>query len=96
VLTHTSIADLVQDLYLKELKAYKPPPVKPGDEDAYVQKFSAPKPPKSPEEGNIAGDLKAYETQQVELEGQASGGDSAPVEEDWFEDDEEEAPAAAH
>ena len=89
-------ADLVQDLYLKELKAYKPPPIKGSDADAHVQKFSAPKPPKSPEEGNIASELKAYEDQQVELEGQASNGEAALVEEDWFEEDEEEPAAAAH
>jgi F-type H+-transporting ATPase subunit h len=89
-----SLADPVQDLYLRELRAYKPTPTKPGDADAYVQKFSAPKPPVSPEESNIAGDLKAYETQEVEVEGQASSGEAAPVEEDWFEDDEEPAQAA--
>ncbi|KAK2767805.1 hypothetical protein FQN54_003964 [Arachnomyces sp. PD_36] len=87
-------ADPVQDLYLRELRAYKPTPTKPGDADAYVQKFSAPKPPVSPEESNIAGDLKAYETQEVEVEGQASSGEAAPVEEDWFEDDEDTAEAA--
>ncbi|PGH18072.1 hypothetical protein AJ79_00699 [Helicocarpus griseus UAMH5409] len=88
-------ADLVQDLYLRELRAYKPPPTKPSDADAHVQKFNAPKPPPSPEEANMAADLKSYETQEVEVEGQASSGEPAPVEEDWFEDEEDEA-AAAH
>ncbi|KAK8214387.1 ATP synthase complex subunit H-domain-containing protein [Phyllosticta capitalensis] len=87
-------ADLVQDMYLRELKNYKPTPVKPQDAEGHVQKFSVPAAPKSPEETDLANDLKAYETQQVEVEGQATAGEAAPVEQDWFEEEEEEAPAA--
>jgi len=83
-------ADLVQDLYLKELKAYKVPSVKPGDAEGQVQKFTIPKPPQSPEESDIASDLKAYEEQQVEVEGQAAAGETTAVEEDWFEEEAEE------
>ncbi|EAS32602.3 mitochondrial F1F0 ATP synthase subunit Atp14 [Coccidioides immitis RS] len=86
-------ADPVQDLYLRELRAYKPAPLKPSDADAYVQKFVMPTPPPSPEEANIAAELKAYETQEVEVEGQAAPGEAA-VEEDWFELPEEEASPA--
>ncbi|CAG8888128.1 unnamed protein product [Penicillium egyptiacum] len=86
-------ADPVQDLYLRELKAYKPTPLKAGDADEHVQKFTAPKPPQSPEEANLASELSAYESQEVEVEGQAAAGEAAPVEESWFEE-EEEAPAA--
>ncbi|KAF1959558.1 hypothetical protein CC80DRAFT_489679 [Byssothecium circinans] len=89
-------ADLVQDLYLKELKAFKPAQVKATDSEGQVQKFTVPKPPPSPEESDLASDLKSYETQQVELEGSASTEGAAPVEEDWFVEEEEEAPAAAH
>ncbi|KAL8876912.1 MAG: hypothetical protein Q9198_004972, partial [Flavoplaca austrocitrina] len=91
-------ADLVQDLYLREIRAYKPPPVKPSDSEGHVQKFTAPKTPQSPDEGDIAKDLKAYENQQVELEGQAAPGESGAAEESWFEDedDEEDHAAAAH
>jgi F-type H+-transporting ATPase subunit h len=88
-------ADPVQDLYLKELKAYKPTPIKAGDADEHVQKFALPKAPASPEEANLAGELSAYESQEVEVEGQAAAGEAAPVEQHWFEEDEEEA-AAAH
>ena len=38
-------ADPVQELYLREVKAYKPTPTKPGDAEAHVQKFAIPKPP---------------------------------------------------
>ncbi|KAE9981228.1 hypothetical protein BLS_001667 [Venturia inaequalis] len=98
IMTPTAVrsADLVQELYLRELKSYKPSPVKATDADGHVQKFSVPAAPKSPEEGDLANDLKSYETQTVELEGSSSGpGGAAPVEEDWFEEEEEET-AAAH
>ncbi|KAL8874078.1 MAG: hypothetical protein Q9174_000549 [Haloplaca sp. 1 TL-2023] len=91
--------DLVQDMYLKEIRAYKPTPLKPSDSEGHVQKFSAPKVPQSPEEGDIARDLKAYEDQQVELEGQASSGEAEAPEEDWFEepeDDDEVSSGASH
>lgn len=91
-----SLADLVQDLYLKELKAYKPSPVKPSDAEGQVQKFSAPKPPQSPDEGDIAQELKSYEEQQVEVEGQAAEGEAGVADEDWFEEEEEEEGEAAH
>ncbi|PKY08155.1 hypothetical protein P168DRAFT_286307 [Aspergillus campestris IBT 28561] len=86
-------ADPVQELYLRELRAYKPTPIKAGDADAHVQKFQLPAAPQSPEEADLANQLKSYETQEVEVEGQAAAGEAAPVEESWFEE-EEEAPAA--
>ncbi|KAI9808955.1 MAG: hypothetical protein M1827_007130 [Pycnora praestabilis] len=90
------LADIVQDLYLRELKAYKPPQVKASDAEGHVQKFTAPKAPSSPEESNIANELKDYEAQQVEVEGQAAEGETAAKDEDWFEEDEEEEQTAAH
>ena len=88
-------ADFVQDLYLNQLKSYKPTPVKASDSEGHVQKFAAPKAPKSPEEGNLSNEMKAYQDQQVEVEGQAAGGEAAPAE-DWFEPDldDEESPSA--
>ena len=75
-------ADLVQDLYLRELKAYKPPTVKASDSEGQVQKFALPQAPASPEEADIASQLSAYETQEVEVEGQSTEA-GAPVE-DWY------------
>lgn len=94
IVANSFVADLVQDLYLRELRAYKPSPPKPGDAEAHVQKFSVPKPPPSPEEANLAGDLQSYESQQVEVEGQAAAGESAPAEDNWFEEPEEDTPAS--
>jgi F-type H+-transporting ATPase subunit h len=87
-------ADLIQDLYLKELKAYKPPPQKASDAEGHVQIFSPPTAPKSPEETNLASDLKAYGDQVVEVEGQSSSGETQAVGEDLFEEPEpDDAPA---
>lgn len=78
------------------MKTYKPAPLKSSDSDGHVQIFSAPKPPLSPEEGDLANDLKAYEAQQIEVEGQVATGESGSAEEDWFEDDEEGDTHKAH
>ena len=89
-------AGLIQDLYLKELKAYKPPLPRNIDSAGHVQKFSPPKPPQPPNEGDIANGLKEYESQQVEVEGQAAAGEASDVEVDWFEDDLDEKTKDAH
>lgn len=70
--------------------------MKSSDSEGHVQKFSPPKTPQSPEEGDIANDLKAYENQQVEVEGQAAGAEASATEDDWFEEEEEEEAHAAH
>lgn len=81
-------------MYLKELKAYKSPAVKASDAEGHVMKFNAPQPPRSPEEGDLAADLKSYESAQVEVEGQSSeagapaSGDSAL--QSWFEELDEQ------
>jgi F-type H+-transporting ATPase subunit h len=84
-------------MYLRELKAYKPTPVKASDSEGHVQKFSAPKTPKSPEETDIANELKAYEASSVDLVGaEGSEEGAAPIDEDWFEEEEEDEHAKAH
>ncbi|KAK4231201.1 hypothetical protein QBC38DRAFT_506922 [Podospora fimiseda] len=85
-------ADFVQELYLKELKAYKPTPVKESDAVGQVATFSLPKTPKSPEEADLASSLKEYETMAVEVEGQegADAGKPAAAIEDWLVEEEED------
>ena len=85
----------MQNLYLDSIKTYKPPPTKPGDADGHVQKFAMPSTPASPEEAQLTNELKAYEEQAVEVEGQAGEGEAAAPVEDWFEEPEEE-PASSH
>ncbi|KAI1180633.1 ATP synthase complex subunit H-domain-containing protein [Nemania sp. FL0916] len=93
-------ADFVQELYLKELKAYKPTPVKDSDSAGQVQTFSAPKTPKSPEEADLAASLKEYENMAVEVEGNegAASATSTPAAvEDWLvEEEDEDEHAAKH
>ncbi|KAI1094265.1 ATP synthase complex subunit H-domain-containing protein [Rostrohypoxylon terebratum] len=87
-------ADFVQELYLKELKAYKPTPIKDSDAVGQVQTFTVPKTPKSPEEADLASSLKEYENMAVEVEGNEGASASTPaVVEDWLVDEEEEEPA---
>jgi len=81
-------------MYLREVQSYKPTPVKASDSEGHVQKFSIPKAPATPEEGNLANELKDYESQQPEMEGQAATGES--VVEDWFEEPEEKPEEAHH
>ena len=83
-------------MYLRELKSFKPTPIKAGDADAHVQKFALPQAPKSPEEADISNELQSYESQQVEVEGQAGADGAAPAEQDWFEEEEEGEEAHGH
>ena len=86
-------------MYIRELKSYKPTPIKESDSEGHVQVFKAPKAPKSPEESNIANELKAYEDQTVDVEGQVAAGEANAAEDDWFEDDMEDEhnpPKASH
>lgn len=92
-------ADLVQDLYLRELKNYKVPQVKPTDAEGQVQKFSIPAAPKSPEEADIANELNAYETQQPDVGTEATAEDGQVLpDEDWFVEEDESitTPGATH
>jgi F-type H+-transporting ATPase subunit h len=89
----------VQELYLKELKAYKPAPVKESDAAEHVQQFNLPKAPKSPEEADLASSLKEYENLTVEVEGQDASADAskpAAAVEDWLVEEEEDDAHASH
>jgi len=98
-ITPTAIrqADLVQEMYLRELKAYKPTPIKSTDSEGQVSVFHIPTAPKSPEEVDIANELKSYEAQTVELEGQAEeGSETATDTGSWFEEEEFEEEKGGH
>lgn len=84
----SSTADKVQEIYLTELKAYKLPIPKASDSEGQVKKWSVPAVPGSPEqvEASLTEQLKAYEAQEVEVEGQGEATQDA-VEEDWFEEE---------
>jgi F-type H+-transporting ATPase subunit h len=96
----TSAADPIQDIYLRELKAFKPKPESAAAAAEAVKKWAAPAAPPLPESANssIASELAAYESQAVEVEGQEAPveGEVAAKEEDWFEEDVVFAEKAAH
>ena len=75
-------------MYLKELKSYKTSPSKLGEIDGQIQKFAIPQAPLSPEDRDIAKDLKAYESQEVEIESTASEVESVQDQE-MFEAEEQ-------
>lgn len=86
----------MQELYLKELKAYKAPPVKEADAQGQVATFSTPAAPKSPEEADLTQGLREYETMAVEVEGGETAGEggAAAKAQDWLvlEEDDDAAP----
>lgn len=84
----------MQELYLKELKAYKAPVVKDSDAQGQVATFSEPKAPRSPEEADLAASLKEYEGMAVEVEGavEAVEGAGPAAVEDWLVEEDEDEP----
>ncbi|TFY73058.1 hypothetical protein EWM64_g10954, partial [Hericium alpestre] len=54
-------ADLVQDLYIKELKSYKPTPPAKDAHIGVVQPFHVPPPPQVPALPDLAPELSAYD-----------------------------------
>lgn len=84
-------ADIVQDLYLKELKNYKPAPAKANDHEGQVKPWHAPTAPTVPDLGlsGVQQDLATYESQAVEVEGSSVDVDTASSRsnDDWFEED---------
>ncbi|KAF9502127.1 hypothetical protein BDN71DRAFT_1437599 [Pleurotus eryngii] len=63
-LSSTAVArkDLVQDLYLRELKAYKPTPVAKDAHVGNVKQYTLPPAPKAPAlPADLAGELTAYD-----------------------------------
>lgn len=60
--------DLVQDMYLKELKAYKPAPKAKDAHVGAVREFKAPAVPEAPSlPGDVAAELSAYDASEPTL-----------------------------
>ena len=76
-------ADLVRDLYLRELKNYKAPATSPNDHQGHVKQWTVPTPATPPAVEVDEGEVGAYEAQQVEIEGGAAAADAG---DDWFEE----------
>lgn len=79
-------ADIIQDLYVKEVKAFKAPTLTAADAAGSVKSWAAPAAPAPPAvEGDVAADLSEYDAQAVEVESAkpAEASTEAAVE-DWF------------
>jgi len=53
--------DVVQELYLKELKSYKPAPVAKGAEEGQVKGLKLPPPPAAPDVEDLSAELASYD-----------------------------------
>lgn len=86
-------ANLVTDLYVSNIKQFKPTPLLQQEIDASVKHFQAPSAPQVPQNDVSALQLSEYEAEPVETQEVDSTGSVAPKEEDWFvfEEEAEEA-----
>ncbi|KAK9364856.1 ATP synthase complex subunit H-domain-containing protein [Lipomyces kononenkoae] len=78
--------DIVQDLYLKEIKNYKAPAIKATDSVGQVKPWVAPSAPTPPSvEASAPTDLDEYDSQVVEVEGVATTTEEVTESiDDWF------------
>ncbi|KAL1925092.1 uncharacterized protein VTP21DRAFT_4746 [Calcarisporiella thermophila] len=82
--------DLVQDIYIKQIKSYKPAPEEKGAEQGQVKELHIPAAPQPPQiESDLTADLQAYQ-QEDPVAVTASEEDQA-VQEDEYTDILEEA-----
>lgn len=98
LLSSTSVRrNVIQELYLKELKNVKLNPITAKDAEGSVKPWTEPVKPKIPEiegQGNEA--LKAYQNESVETKSsEAAPAEESNVEDDWLvlEDVEEDSHA---
>lgn len=80
----------VSDLYIEQIKAFKPTPLSSQEASEAVKKFQLPQKPSVPAEEISADSLGKYESSEVETETKSSSGEAITPEEDWFVFEEEE------
>ncbi|CAD6565430.1 MAG: hypothetical protein TREMPRED_001277 [Tremellales sp. Tagirdzhanova-0007] len=69
----TSRKDLVQDLYLNQLKTYKPAPQTQDAAASHVRKYTAPSPPKAPTlPSDLAAELSKFDAEEPVIGSAAS------------------------
>lgn len=78
----------MSDLYVSNIKAFKPTPLSAKEAEAAVKAFQLPAQPSLPSEEISSDLLKEYEASEVETAATESTG-SVAVEEDWFVFEEE-------
>lgn len=78
----------VSDLYIQQIKQFKPSPVSADAEG--IKHFKLPSKPAIPSDEVSADAVSAYESSEVETESAPAAGSGQAAEEDWFVFPEEE------
>lgn len=78
---------MISDLYIQQIKQFKPTPL--ADSLADIKAFKLPAKPAVPSDEIAADSVASYEAAPVDTESAPATG-AAPVEEDWFVFEEEE------
>lgn len=79
----------MSDLYIQNIKQFKPTPLSEKEIESAVKKFQLPAKPTVPAEEISADALSQYESSDVETVQVSSSGEGEPVEENWFVFEEE-------
>lgn len=84
-------SNLVSDLYIQQIKAFKPTPLSNKDAESSIKSFQLPNKPSVPESEISADALSQYESSDVETAAAEPSSAAEPAaEEDWFVFEEEE------
>lgn len=84
-------SNLVSDLYIQQIKAFKPTPLSNKDAESSIKSFQLPNKPSVPESEISADALSQYESSDVETAAaEPSSAVEPAAEEDWFVFEEEE------
>ncbi|KAH3671177.1 hypothetical protein WICMUC_004773 [Wickerhamomyces mucosus] len=75
----------ISDLYIKELKAFKPTPITDKDAEGSVRPWKAPIAPQVPGlEADASTQLSDYDAATVEVTQQSSSTEGEEISEEWF------------
>lgn len=77
-------SNLVSDLYISNIKGFKPTPMTEKEVESSVKAFQFPAKPTIPTEEISSDLLNEYESSEVETVSAPTTQSAGPVEEDWF------------
>lgn len=88
--------DPIQELYLREIRNYKPTPPSADEAESQTKSWSHPRPPKVPDTSSATPDeIQAYASEQVSVNARAGdekfAHDFEEMFESWFDEPESEA-----
>ncbi|ODV75121.1 F1F0 ATP synthase subunit h [Cyberlindnera jadinii NRRL Y-1542] len=75
--------NIIQDLYINELKAFKPTPLSAKDAEGATRPWTKPVAPQQPAAEIDAAELADYEAAEVEVASHTTGS-AAEASEEWF------------